>query len=503
MRYYETWAPIISGDYTFETRLIVTDESAQTPVPVTYTRISAPLINRTLNNDCLGIGGVNSATLDVSILTTDSIPKGAKVEVQARVVNDNSQGEWVPYGTFWVDTRETMPNGLVTLHCYDALLRTNYLFNYTVEEILQPKQMADVVEDVASRIGVQIDSRTSILEDDPNADFKIYAMIPPTDMQMSEALKYIGQINGGNWIMTEGNELRLVPLFDVSEAEEQSDDTVLVDAVIGQYHTGATQIVSRVAFEDDKGNVYGYGSNSEGFNIVCKNPYSVDQYASTLYQRYRDRNYFPYGASQVVLNPLFELGDKIEINGLVSQVVNARINMDLAFRVELSAPEGSQQSEYPYQSRFVQLLNDVKRVVEGQITDINNNLYGDDTVDGSVNERILAQINTTLDTISAQYVTQDGLKSYIAFTETGIRLGSVDSPIKIMLSNEAGNEGLYFYTGDESNATPEDAIAYFSNNQLYVNQVVAISSLRVGGNNGSYYWKVDTNGSLSLIYEGV
>ena len=44
-------------------------------------------------------------------------------------------------------------------------------------------------------------------------------------------------------------------------------------------------------------------------------------------------------------------------------------------------------------------------------------------------------------------------------------IGKSTSPVKLKLSNDV----LYFFTGDETSVTTDNAIAYFSTNRLYVN----------------------------------
>ena len=66
--------------------------------------------------------------------------------------------------------------------------------------------MKSGVEEIAYRIGVGIDLRTRIKT---GAD---YVVPYPSGKTMSQVLGYIGACHGGNWIITEENLLRLVPL---------------------------------------------------------------------------------------------------------------------------------------------------------------------------------------------------------------------------------------------------------------------------------------------------
>ena len=55
--------------------------------------------------------------------------------------------------------------------------------------------------------------------------------------------------------------------------------------------------------------------------------------------------------------------------------------------------------------------------------------------------------------------------SFIRLIASGIVIGKSTSEVKLKLSNDV----LYFFTGDESSVTTDNAIAYFSTNRLYVN----------------------------------
>lgn len=173
-----------------------------------YDKISAPKIERSLLSDPLSVGNCISATLQVSILTDDAIDTTAPITIKARLTDDIQYSEWLEYGTFFVDVPDTSYEGLLTLSCYDAMLKTS--LPYTVKTSSSedwPKPMKTCVEEIAQRIGVGIDPRTHI---NVGADY----LVPfPSGKTMQQVLGYIGAVHGGNWIITEENLLRLVPLI--------------------------------------------------------------------------------------------------------------------------------------------------------------------------------------------------------------------------------------------------------------------------------------------------
>ena len=84
-------------------------------------------------------------------------------------------------------------------------------------------------------------------------------------------------------------------------------------------------------------------------------------------------------------------------------------------------------------------------------------------------DSVTFQFTQTNQTISE---TQEGVSqefseiySFIRLIASGIVIGKSTSDVKLKLSNDV----LYFFTGDETSVTTENAIAYFSTNRLYVN----------------------------------
>lgn len=84
-------------------------------------------------------------------------------------------------------------------------------------------------------------------------------------------------------------------------------------------------------------------------------------------------------------------------------------------------------------------------------------------------DSVTFQFTQTNSTISQNQegVTQEfsEIYSFIRLIASGIVIGKSTSDIKLKLENDV----LYFFTGDETSVTTDNAIAYFSTNRLYVN----------------------------------
>lgn len=372
----DTWKKLtVRGKFTFETKAVIGGKE--------YLTISAPKISRSLMNSPLQVGNCNSATLSVSILTDDVIPPSSKAVIKGRVTDgQGTYSEWLNFGTFYIDQRDTSYAGLVTISCYDAMLKANQMYlSATDTELVWPKDMVTVVNDIAARIGVRLDSRTVLKQ---GAAY----MVPfPKGLTMVQVLGYIGGCNGGNWIITEDNLLRLVPLVTIpdetyyiidydyqriktsdgyllvhKESDDQAEDVVEdflnVPIVLGTITNGAPVTVTAVTGSDNDSNNFIAGDTTAGVTLnIGSNPYVTQEIIDSLYADFKGLVYEPYTATKAIYDPAAELGDKIKIGEYVHSVIyNTNMKLDLDFLSDLSAPNSEElTSEYPYLSELEKL----------------------------------------------------------------------------------------------------------------------------------------------------
>ena len=176
---------------------------------------------RVFSADQPAVGGCLSGELDVTLLApTSPVARMAKVRPQVRATNGTQTSEWIPQGVFYVDTRETTNNddglAVLTLHCYDDMLRTEADYPSTTHD--WPMTDIQVVEEIADTIGVDVDPRTTALMD------KGYSIGLPVGYSMREVLSNIAAMYAGNFIMNYDGQLRLVTL-----AELPAETSYLVD----------------------------------------------------------------------------------------------------------------------------------------------------------------------------------------------------------------------------------------------------------------------------------
>ena len=164
------------------------------------------------------VGSCLAGELEVRMLApTVEIPRMASVEAYVRVSDGSTHSDWLPQGKYWIDTRETSKDDglpVLTIHCFDAMLKTEQMYPSTVGA--WPKTDIQVVNQIASTIGVSIDSRTNLNH--------AYSISAPVDYTMREVLSYIASMYAGNWIITLEGKLLLVSLNGIPE-----ETSLLVD----------------------------------------------------------------------------------------------------------------------------------------------------------------------------------------------------------------------------------------------------------------------------------
>lgn len=160
-----------------------------------------------------GIGNCCARQIDFEIYPQGTIPRQAQIEVYVRLVLGEQVSEWIPKGVFFFSTRKTdRITGVLSVHGYDAMLKAEETWldsSYDTET--WPMPAATAVNDIASRMGVAVDSRTVL-----DASFPMqYPVDDDGDMTMREALGRIAVANAGNWIITDEGKLLLVGLNSI------------------------------------------------------------------------------------------------------------------------------------------------------------------------------------------------------------------------------------------------------------------------------------------------
>lgn len=178
------------------------------------------------------VGKAVSAELTVKMLNpAGDIPLMAEVVPYVRACTATQQSEWIQQGTFYIDTREVTHNSdginVLTLHCFDAMLKTERYWEDTgvLDWSGGTVTDTDMVSEIARIMDVQVDARTWTVMNES------YQIPPPTSYTLREVLGYIAGAYLGCFVMTDLGELRLVTITELP-----AESNLLIDN-IGDYIT--------------------------------------------------------------------------------------------------------------------------------------------------------------------------------------------------------------------------------------------------------------------------
>ena len=198
---------------------------------VTYdqTKIAPASSKAALMDKAATIGNCVAKELNLVLRNPGEIPRMAEIRMQFRLNSGTQQSEWLPKGTFFIDTRDE-GNGVLTIDAFDPMLKCDQSFTTSGEQGTWPRTDITVVNQICSRIGVTLDSRTAEII---TAGYTIqYPGFGEGAYTMRELLGFIGSMYAGNWIITDENKLRLLVLGDMPD-----DSTSLLITEYGEYIT--------------------------------------------------------------------------------------------------------------------------------------------------------------------------------------------------------------------------------------------------------------------------
>ena len=289
------------------------------------------------------IGSCVSREIEVKFVLGDAvIPRMAKIQPEIRLVNDNGDvSEWIPKGTFWLDTRELdKETGIMTIRGYDAMLKgeATYIASGVVGD--WPKTMTSVASEIAGLMGLTMDSRN-------NLD-STYMMQLPTDYSMREILGYIAAANAGNWIITDDGKLRLVRVDDTV-------DSVDLGLSAKTYHIAEPyQEFSKVEIDLSETDYVEAGDDT-GRTLEIAIPVVSTTQAQTIAADVLDALdgfiYTPLTADGAILDPAMEIGDAVTLGTTTSVLATQTMRLDSLCASDITAPgEDELDHEYPYES---------------------------------------------------------------------------------------------------------------------------------------------------------
>lgn len=210
----QLYKDIVAGDHWFETMIAIEDTQGNLNGLSESSIFSVTISRNGMSENKPSVGGALSAVLNCKIVKpTFSIPRLARVLVRKRAKNSvgysPQRSEWLNSGTFWIDTRcynKTLSDTeTMSITAYDSMAKADADYPNTSHS--WPYLDKSVVAEIASAIGVTVDSRTN------NFLTAGYMIDLPVGYTMRETLAHIAGAYGGNFVMTADNALLFVPLY--------------------------------------------------------------------------------------------------------------------------------------------------------------------------------------------------------------------------------------------------------------------------------------------------
>lgn len=309
----------------------------------------------------LSIGEACSALLELSFYPQGYIPPAAEIlcEVRLRenvreiylkdehgnlVATDDGfliaarysrKSEWIKRGKFYIDTRyldET--TGVMTVTAYDKMLFAED--DYIDQNGTYPMPAEEAVAFVAAELGIEVDPRNRICAGKIDNPTNVY--------NMREVLRFIAAASGGNFIISDEGKLRLVPIASpLADAPVQHCSKLL--------SVGDLVTITGVRLLPDKNTQYFAGS-SDGYVISGECAFATQEICNNVLSKLQGVLYRPLAARGVLLDPALEIGDSVNLGGIVTVLAQDDVILGAAMVSDVSAPlEEELEHEIPYQSR--------------------------------------------------------------------------------------------------------------------------------------------------------
>lgn len=194
--------------------------------------MSLKTYRRLFSGDVPSVGNCVSGEIEVEMIKPiGAIPRMAQIVPYIRLISlDGAESsEWIKKGVFFIGTLDATKNeyglDILTIHGFDALAKAQA--DYPNSDISYPALDTEIVNEIANEIGVNVDSRTWEVMTDG------YCYGLPAGYSMQEVLSYIGASYLGNWIITDGGDLRLVTLTELPRETNLLTDELGYTLVFG------------------------------------------------------------------------------------------------------------------------------------------------------------------------------------------------------------------------------------------------------------------------------
>lgn len=333
--------------------------------------------------DKLSIGGAVAREISFSAFLSDNVPKRAKIIHEVRLRVGDEVSEWLQKGEYYISTRKRdRVTGLTEVHGYDSMLTAEQAWKPTNTDIF-PMPMKEAVEKTAAILKIPLDLRNvyktgdAYMVDHPVADGTASEDQQVAGLTIRQVWRWIAAAMGGNFIINDLGELRLVPVSDVTATGYLADENgraitfgenaILVRtaaaaadsedlSVLGLNMAEASDAplldpITRVILKISNDTGYVSESDTEGLTLEASCAYGSQTMADDLLAQLQGYVYQPLQAEDALIDPAAELGDPIEVNGVYTILAQKDTLWDALSAADIGAPgESELEDEYGFTS---------------------------------------------------------------------------------------------------------------------------------------------------------
>ena len=441
----------------------------------------------------LSIGQAASGQLSISFSPLKPIAKAAKIEFFVRLTNQKDiTTAWVKQGTYYIDRRELDEElNILSVEAFDRMIFAEeaYFSSGTITGTW-PKAAPSVVNDICTRLGISLDSRSRI-----DSALMVTA---PVNLTMRDVLRNIAAAHGGNFIITAENKLRLLPLEDLPDitllgdefgnfvADEFGNRILIIEGNFAEmiceksYSTGDQVSVSGLTLVLDDEHGYTAGNDS-GYTLTANCLYADQAAASRALSKIQGVRYNPAEVTGAKFNPLLEIGDPLYSEGNLFRVYEMEIDYDLVSSAKLSAPiDGDVEHEIPYQTSTERLVNwkaaQTRAYIDMGLEELELGVKNE--IDG-----MSSSINIKLDSITNRVQGAEGNISTLTQTATSLQSQITNARGDISsIEQKVDNIRLSVSNGERSSSIElsVDGVTVSSREIRFTGDVVFESDLRGG-----------------------
>lgn len=362
--------------------------------------------------DTLSVGGAIAREIDFAAFLDDSVPRRAQIIHEVRLITSTQASEWLRKGVYYISTRSKDPlTGVTTVHGFDAMMAAEQEWKPAQTDIF-PMSMKEAVEKTAAILHLALDPRNVYKTGEdykvgyPVADGNASEEEQVKGLSIRQVWRWIAGAMGGNFIINDLGELRLVPVNDATAtaylANENGDavtfggDAILLrvasadspelsalgNAAASVQQFPAFEAISRVILKI--GGDQGYVSGSDtGRTIEIDCAYGSQTMANDLLAQLQGYVYQPMQADDALIDPAAELGDPVEVAGVYAVLAQKDTLWDMLSAADIAAPGGTgPEDEYGFSSaaasRTQYELAQARSLISKTNDRISMEIYGED-----------------------------------------------------------------------------------------------------------------------------